>query len=63
MGMDVGRSVSYTHLDVYKRQTKYDGLVNSLRECYEVVRTNRAELQVPDKSDRGVQAEFGNDQV
>ena len=48
-------------LDSYT--TKYDGLVNSLRECYEVVRTNRAELQVPDKSDRGVQAEVGNDQV
>ena len=48
-------------LDSYT--TKYDGLVNSLRECYEVVRTNRAELQVPDKSDRGIQAEFGHEQM
>ncbi len=44
-------------LDSYT--TKYDGLVNSLRECYEVVHTNRAELEIPDKSDRGMQAEFG----
>ncbi len=26
--------------------TKYDGLVNSLRECHEIVRKNRAELEV-----------------
>ena len=38
---------------------KYDGLVNSLRECYDIVRTNRTELEVPDKSDRGMEAEFG----
>lgn len=45
-------------LDSYT--TKYDGLVNSLQECYEIVRSNRAELEVPDKSDRGMEAEFGN---
>ena len=44
-------------LDSYT--TKYDGLVNSLRECYEIVRSNRAELEIPEKSDRGVEAEFG----
>ncbi len=26
--------------------TKYDGLVNSLRECHEIVRKNRAELEM-----------------
>ena len=26
---------------------KYDGLINSLQECYDVVRTNRAQLDVP----------------
>ena len=33
-------------LDSYT--TKYDGLVNSLRECYEIVRANRAELEIPE---------------
>ena len=46
-------------LDTYT--TKYESLINSLRECYEVVRTNRAELEVPDKSDRGIESEFGNE--
>lgn len=45
-------------LDSYT--TKYDGLVNSLRECYDLVRTNRAELEVPDKSDRAMEAEYGS---
>ena len=44
-------------LDSYT--TKYDGLVNSLRECYDIVRANRAELEVPDMSARGMEAEFG----
>ena len=48
-------------LDSYT--TKYDGLVNSLRECYDIVKTNRAELEVPDKSDRGMEAEFGSDSM
>ena len=29
------------------------------KECYDIVRTNRTELEVPDKSDRGMEAEFG----
>ncbi len=33
-------------LDSYA--TKYDGLINSLQECYDTVRTNRAELEIPD---------------
>ena len=48
-------------LDSYT--TKYDGLVNSLRECYEIVRANRAELEIPDKSERGIEAEFGIDLI
>ena len=35
-------------LDSYT--TKYDGLINSLQECYDIVRTNRAELDVPDEN-------------
>ena len=46
-------------LDSYT--TKYDTLVNSLQECYNVVRNNRAELDVPEKSSRGLEAEFGQD--
>ena len=48
-------------LDSYT--TKYDGLVNSLRECYDIVRANRAELEVPDMSARGMEAEFGVDLI
>ena len=32
-------------LDSYT--TKYDGLISSLQECYETVRANRAELDIP----------------
>ena len=32
-------------LDSYT--TKYDGLINSLQECYDTVRSNRSELEVP----------------
>ena len=46
-------------LDSYT--TKYDGLVSSLQECYEIVCANRAELVIPDKSARGMEAEFGVD--
>ena len=35
-------------LDSYT--TKYDSLVNSLQECYDMVRNNRAELDIPDQS-------------
>ena len=48
-------------LDSYT--TKYDGLVSSLQECYEIVRANRAELEIPDKSARGMEAEFGVDLI
>ena len=41
--------------------SKYDSLVTSLQECYDVVRNNRAELEVPDKSSRGLEAEFGGE--
>ena len=46
-------------LDSYT--SKYEGLVNSLQECYDIVRANRAELEIPEKSDRGLEAEFGDD--
>ena len=45
-------------LDSYT--TKYDGLVNSLQECYDMVRNNRSELEIPDQSSRGLEAEFGS---
>ena len=41
--------------------SKYDSLVTSLQECYDVVRNNRAELEVPDKSSRGLEEEFGGE--
>ena len=37
--------------------TKYDGLINSLQECYDTVRSNRSELEVP--SDDGYYDENG----
>ncbi len=36
-------------LDSYT--TKYDGLINSLQECYDTVRSNRAELDIPEDDD------------
>ena len=44
-------------LDSYT--TKYDGLVNSLQECYDMVRNNRSELDIPEQSQRGLEAEYG----
>lgn len=44
-------------LDSYT--TKYDGLVNALQECYNMVRTNRAELEIPEQSSRSLEAEYG----
>ena len=38
-------------LDSYT--TKYDGLINSLQECYDVVRNNRAELAIPQEDGSG----------
>ncbi len=40
--------------------SKYDGLVNSLQECYDMVRNNRAELEIPEQSSRGLEAEYGS---
>lgn len=45
-------------LDSYT--TKYDGLVNSLQECYDMVRNNRSELEIPEQSSRGLEAEYGD---
>ena len=42
-------------LDSYT--TKYDGLINSLQECYDTGRSNRSELEVP--SDDGYYDENG----
>lgn len=44
-------------LDSYT--TKYDGLVNSLQECYDMVRNNRSELEIPEQSAEGLEAEYG----
>lgn len=44
-------------LDSYT--TKYDSLVNSLQECYDMVRGNRAELEIPEQSNRALEAEYG----
>lgn len=48
-------------LDSYT--TKYDGLVNSLQECYDMVRNNRSELEIPEQSAAGLEAEYGAQQV
>ena len=45
-------------LDSYT--TKYDGLVNSLQECYDMVRNNRSELEIPEQSSQGLETEYGN---
>ena len=42
------RIIGHT-LDSYT--TKYDGLINSLQECYDTVRSNRAELDIPEDDD------------
>ena len=43
-------------LDSYT--TKYDGLVNSLQECYDMVHNNRAELEIPEASQQGYEAQY-----
>ena len=48
-------------LDSYT--TKYDGLVNSLQECYDMVRNNRSELEIPEQSSRGLEAEYGSEET
>ena len=47
-------------LDSYT--TKYDSLVNSLQECYDMVRNNRAELDVPPETEQSVQSEYPQDE-
>lgn len=44
-------------LDSYT--AKYDGLVNSLQECYDMVHNNRAELEVPEQSQRSLDTGYG----
>ena len=34
-------------LDSYT--AKYDGLINSLQECFDMVRNNRSELEIPEQ--------------
>ncbi|GAA6492187.1 MAG TPA: ATPase [Candidatus Bariatricus faecipullorum] len=48
-------------LDTYT--TRFDSLVNSLKDSYDVVRSNRAELEIPEKSSRGLEAEFGSGEI
>lgn len=45
-------------LDSYT--TKYDGLVNSLQECYDMVRNNRSELEIPEQSPSALDAAYGS---
>ena len=40
--------------------TKYDGLVNSLQECYDMVRNNRSDLEIPDQSASSLEAAYGS---
>lgn len=44
-------------LDSYT--TKYDGLVNSLQECYDMVRNNRAELEIPEQAPKMPDTGYG----
>ena len=48
-------------LDSYAN--KYDGLINSLQECYDVVHTNRAELQIPAQDDSQYYSDEDIDQM
>lgn len=45
-------------LDSYT--TKYDGLVNSLQECFDMVHTNRTDLEIPEPSTEVVEPVFEN---
>ncbi len=47
-------------LDSYT--TKYDGLVNSLQECYDMVRNNRAEIEIPEQPSRLNNSDYNIDQ-
>ena len=48
-------------LDSYT--TKYDGLVNALQECYDMVRNNRSELEIPEQTPQALQAEYGGEEM
>ena len=39
--------------------SRHESMVASIKSCYDTVRENRTELDVVDKSDRGMQADFG----
>lgn len=43
--------------------TKYDGLVNSLQECYDMVRNNRSDLEIPEQPAETLQVPYGNNEV
>ena len=38
--------------------TKYDGLINSLQESFDIVRTNRAQLDVPVQEEEAVEEDY-----
>ena len=39
--------------------TKYDGLLTTLQECYDMVRNNRSELEIPEQPVNEMEADFG----
>lgn len=39
--------------------TKYDGLLTTLQECYDMVRNNRSELEIPEQPANDTEADFG----
>ena len=49
-----GKEAPILGRDVYKRQ---------LQECYDMVRNNRSELEIPEQSPQGLEAEYGNTSV
>ena len=44
-------AIQYTDDLLANAERKYDGLINSLQECYDTVRSNRAELEIPEEDD------------
>lgn len=48
-------------LDSYT--TKYDGLVNSLQECYDMVHNNRGELEVPEQQTRSADTGYSGEDM
>lgn len=39
--------------------TKYDGLLTTLQECYDMVRNNRSELEIPEQPVNEMEEDFG----